>query len=79
MTDLTDRPTNRPTDQLVVQLVKNFPPFMEPEGSLPCSQELSIGSYPESDELSKPSYLISLSPVAILFSTLIIFGKEYKL
>jgi hypothetical protein len=52
---------------------------MEPEGSLPCSQELSIGSYPESDELSKPSYLISLSPVAILFSTLIIFGKEYKL
>jgi hypothetical protein len=24
---------------IVTQLVKNFPPFMEPERSLPCSQE----------------------------------------
>jgi hypothetical protein len=25
---------------------------MEPEGSLPCSQELSVGPYPEPDESS---------------------------
>jgi len=27
---------------------KNSPPFMESEGSLPCSQQSAIGSYPES-------------------------------
>jgi hypothetical protein len=29
-----------------------FPPFMEPEGSLQCSQESAIGPYPEPDESS---------------------------
>jgi len=28
---------------IVTQLVKKYPPFMEPEGSLPCSQEPSTG------------------------------------
>jgi hypothetical protein len=31
--------------------------FMEPEGSLPCSQEPSIGPYPDPDK-SSPSYPI---------------------
>jgi hypothetical protein len=30
---------------------------MEPEGSLPCSQETSTGPYPEPDQ-SNPYYLI---------------------
>jgi len=29
----------------VAQLLNNFVPFMETEGSLPCSQELTIGQY----------------------------------
>jgi hypothetical protein len=32
------------------QLCSYFQQFMEPEGSLPCSQELSTGPYPEPDQ-----------------------------
>jgi hypothetical protein len=32
------------------EAVKNFPNFMEPEGSLPCSQVPSTGPYPEPDQ-----------------------------
>jgi len=36
---------------IVTQLVKSSPLyFMEPESSLPCSQEPSTGTYPDSDE-----------------------------
>jgi hypothetical protein len=34
--------------------------FMEPQGSLPCSQKPAIGPYPEPDESSSPHR--SLSP-----------------
>jgi hypothetical protein len=37
---------------IVAQRVKNSPTFMELEGSLPYSQELAIGPYPESNESS---------------------------
>jgi hypothetical protein len=37
----------------VTQLIKQFTlPFMEPEGSLTCSQEPGTGPYPEPDESS---------------------------
>jgi len=36
----------------VAQLVKKSPPFMEPERLLPCSKELTIAPYPETDEAS---------------------------
>jgi hypothetical protein len=31
---------------------RNSPPFMEAESSLPCSQQLTTGTYPEADESS---------------------------
>jgi hypothetical protein len=31
---------------------RSFPPFMEPEGSMPCSQEAATVTYPEPDETS---------------------------
>jgi hypothetical protein len=36
--------------------------FMEPEGSLPCSQEPTIGPYPEPDQ-SSPYYCIHFSKI----------------
>jgi hypothetical protein len=36
-----------------LSLSKNSPPFMEPEGSLPYSQESATGPYPETDEYSR--------------------------
>jgi len=42
---------------------------MEPEGSLPCSQELATGPYSESHNIHSASfYLISLRSILILFS-----------
>jgi hypothetical protein len=41
----------------VIQLLKNFPPFMEPEGSLQFSYEPSTSSYPEPDQ-SSPYHII---------------------
>jgi len=32
---------------VVAQVVKEFPPFMEPEKSLPCSRKPATLSYPE--------------------------------
>jgi len=43
-------------EQVVTQS-RSFPSFMEPEGSLKCSQETAIGTYPEPDE-SSPQFLI---------------------
>jgi hypothetical protein len=40
---------------IVTQLVKKYPDFfMEPEGSLPCTQKPGIGPYPEPAESSSP-------------------------
>jgi hypothetical protein len=36
----------------VAQLVRNYPHFMKPEGSLPCSQEAATFPYCELDEFS---------------------------
>jgi hypothetical protein len=51
-----------PFEKLIVtQLVNKFPPFTEPEGSLSCSQEPSIGPYHElvliPSTLSQPTSL----------------------
>jgi hypothetical protein len=47
-------PLERPQ---VVQPLGRFPHFMEPEGSLPSSQELSTYTYPEPDQ-SRPQHSI---------------------
>jgi hypothetical protein len=45
---------------IVTKPVKKYPFFMEPEGSLPCSQKSATGPYPEPAESSSPHR--SLSP-----------------
>jgi hypothetical protein len=43
-------PWNTGLEQLnVVELVNKFPPFMETEGSVPCSQGPATGPYPDPD------------------------------
>jgi hypothetical protein len=44
---------------------RNSQHFMEPKGSLPCSQEPSAGPYPEPDQ-STPSHPLSLRSILIL-------------
>jgi len=38
---------------IFTQLVKKYPPFIEPEGSLPCSQQLLTGPCPMLDKSSQ--------------------------
>jgi hypothetical protein len=49
----------------IVQLSRTSQHFMEPEGSLLCSQEPSTGPCPEPDK-SNPSHYISLRSILIL-------------
>jgi hypothetical protein len=44
---------------------------MEPEGSLPCSQELSIGPYPEPDQSSQYNSILS----EIHFNIILLFSQ----
>jgi hypothetical protein len=51
---------------IVVQVVKKLPPSMEPEGSLPCSQEPATGPYLKPDDSSPQRHtLFILTPVLI--------------
>jgi hypothetical protein len=44
----------------IVQPLKNFPEFIEPQGSSPCSQEPSTGSYTEPDRSNLYHSILSL-------------------
>jgi hypothetical protein len=45
---------------------RNPPSFMEPQGSLPCSQKPATGPYPEADETNPhPPINIFLRPILI--------------
>jgi hypothetical protein len=43
---------------IIAQTVKKFTTFMEPEGSLPCSQQPTNEPYPEPDASSPHFYLL---------------------
>jgi hypothetical protein len=43
--------------------------FMEPEGSLPCSQGISTGPYPEPDQSSPYRPIVSLLRSILILST----------
>jgi hypothetical protein len=47
-------------EPLIVQLLKNFPAFLEPEGSLPGLKEPSTDPYPKTDRSSLYNPIISL-------------------
>jgi hypothetical protein len=53
----------------IVQLLKNFKKSMEPEGSLPCSQEPSSGPYPEADWSSPYNLNLSLYITILMLFT----------
>jgi len=45
-------------EKLIVTQSKNSLPFMQHEGSLPCSQEPATGPYPEPDEFSPYHHIL---------------------
>jgi hypothetical protein len=49
---------------------KDYPPFMEPKGSLHCSQRSAIGPDPEPDKSSPLSHRTSLGYILMLFFNL---------
>jgi hypothetical protein len=44
----------------VARLINKFPPFMEHEGSISCSQEPATGPHPEPDESSPQPHILLL-------------------
>jgi hypothetical protein len=44
---------------IVTQLIKKYPSFMEPEGSLPCSKKPATAPYSKPAESSSPHRALS--------------------